>query len=431
MPQRASNFASRLSRTLSSIALGTVLIEAGSVFAEFRADFDDGGPIRRVDPTGSGGWSWYAGDGQARIDLTQHDGFARMKVDATEDELNIWWAVVRTRVDQGVRKPGSDISSHELRIEARVRVSHAPRRINLQLSSASTRHHEHLREFDIPAADVWHVVSMTSKGFPLRPEEPVYAQVAMMDWGRHIYSTDIDYLRVSLVDAADPPPDLGLPQEYHPPIPPVEELPEHAVAAANALIDELHPNLQLTPWGAGPIGNPQAGLLAVAPGQRALLRWDLSAWRGRKASGVATLELTTHDLTRRLQEDEELGRVRVLEILPTAPDWSEDEVTFNSFTGGGGLDAVVNSQPVIDVLIDPTPGTRNRIALPQTVVQRMLDGRNAGLALQALGPVHATFRALGGESDSDAPALRFRLVSDDPAGSAASPGNHASAGSIR
>jgi hypothetical protein len=379
--------------------------------ATFQTNFEGSHPIEKVGPLSAGGWSWYAGDGEAEVDFQKHDGYARMVVDARRDRYNIWWAVVRTRVDKSLQLSANPVTDHELLIEARVRVSHAPRRINLHLSTTGTSHYDHLREYDIPVAGVWHEVSMTTDEFPLQPGEPIFAQVAMMDWGRELHHTDIEYLRVKVVEVKNPPPDLGNPQRYHPPIPAIETLPELAVATEDALIDQYHPDLVITPWGNAAELNPSSRLLAVAPGQSALLKWDLSPWQSEAPVGVGTLELTTQSVTRRLVDDPELGRIRVVEILPNAPAWFQSAVTYNTLVGSeGDLANVLNTQPIIDVLIDPTPGARNRITIPQAVMQRLWEGRTTGLALHALGPIHANFYARENSPKEQAPALRFRTT---------------------
>jgi len=91
------------------------------------------------------------GDGTATMDFRQGgNGYASILVDATTDKCGIWWALIERKVSDTIdlklmRKP-----NHELRIEARVRVSHAPRRVNLQVATQrSTDDDANLMEYDI------------------------------------------------------------------------------------------------------------------------------------------------------------------------------------------------------------------------------------------------------------------------------------------
>lgn len=387
---------------------------AASAFSQFHADFESSEPITKVDPNEGGGWSWYSGDGEAKVDFLSREGYATMLVDAREDPLNIWWAIVRSRIDSDVDVQSLAEAGNELRIEARVRVSAAPRRINLQLFGPRNRLHEHLAEFDIPIADEWHRVSLTTSGFSAQAGDPLFCQLAMMDWGQEIYATDIDYLRVEVVDASTPLPSYGLPLIYHPPLPDRKSLPQVELVAADAAIDSQHPNTSLNDWGNPELGDDQPRLLPITPSQTALLKWNLSAYAGREAEGTAVLELTTHSLTRLLGDYEELGRLRVVEILGHAPEWDEETVSYQSFTGGSELTSVTNAQTVIDVEINPQPGFLNRIAISQPVMQRLLDGKSKGLALRALGPVNAVLYAHENTPADQVPVLRFALKDPQP-----------------
>jgi hypothetical protein len=68
-----------------------------------------------------------------------------------------------------MQKPG-----HEFRIEARVRSSHAPRRINLQIQTQRTTDYDsNLMEFDIPDTSNWRTFSMTTHGFDASPGDTI------------------------------------------------------------------------------------------------------------------------------------------------------------------------------------------------------------------------------------------------------------------
>ena len=79
------------------------------------------------------------------------DGYASILVDATTDRRGIWWALIKRNVSDHMDLQLLGRPDTELRIEARIRVSHAPRRVNLHLNTQrTTDFHSHLMEFDIP-----------------------------------------------------------------------------------------------------------------------------------------------------------------------------------------------------------------------------------------------------------------------------------------
>src|SRR5690349_7989233 len=166
--------------------------------AQFFDDFDN----LKLDP--DNGWFFKAGDGTATMDLRQGGpGYASIFVDGTTDRRGIWWALIERKVSDNMdltlmKKPG-----HEFRIEARVRSSHAPRRINLQvLTQRTTDYESQLMEYDIPDTDTWHTFSMTTHGFDAKPGDTIFGHMALMDWGLEKYRLDVDYIKVDLVDAA-------------------------------------------------------------------------------------------------------------------------------------------------------------------------------------------------------------------------------------
>lgn len=98
------------------------------------AQFFDGFDALKLEP--ENGWFFKAGDGTATMDFRHGGlGYASIFVDGTTDKRGIWWALVERKVSEKMdlsllKKPG-----HEFRIEARIRSSHAPRRVNLQILS--------------------------------------------------------------------------------------------------------------------------------------------------------------------------------------------------------------------------------------------------------------------------------------------------------
>ena len=86
-------------------------------------------------------------------------------MDGTTDKRGIWWALVERKVSDKMNLSLMQKPGHEFRIEARVRSSHAPRRVNLQiLTQRTTDYDSHLMEYDVPDTGNWHTISMTTHG---------------------------------------------------------------------------------------------------------------------------------------------------------------------------------------------------------------------------------------------------------------------------
>jgi hypothetical protein len=145
------------------------------------------------------GWSVAAGDGNVSISFIQQEGFASILVDASQDKRNIWWAIIRGQVS-GLNMKKLIEPENELRVEARIKVSHAPRRVNLHFNhQRTTDFHSHLMEYDIPDTNNWHIISMTTRDFGVRENDKINVQMALMDWGLGKYRVDVDYLSVDVV----------------------------------------------------------------------------------------------------------------------------------------------------------------------------------------------------------------------------------------
>src|SRR5205814_10288987 len=147
----------RMLRTCS-FSLSIFLFSGALAQAQFIDNFD--GPSVQLDSEGIKGWLFRPGDGTATMDFRQGgEEYASIFVDATTDKRGIWWALIERKVSDHMdltlmQKPG-----HEFRIEARVRSSHAPRRVNLQvLTQRTTDYESQLMECDIPDTDNWHTI---------------------------------------------------------------------------------------------------------------------------------------------------------------------------------------------------------------------------------------------------------------------------------
>ncbi len=383
---------------LRSLLAGLLVGICAPASAQFADEFDD---------DDLDGWTFATGDGNATMTMLTGDGAAAVMVDASKDRHNVWWALIKREVSRSLDLTRLNEPHHELRIEARIRVSHAPRRVNLHLNTQrTTDFHTHLMEFDIPDTTGWHTISMTTRGFDARPGDTVNGQMALMDWGRGSYRVELDYFRVDVVDTNRVGPDYGEPIPYHPPLPAPETFTRHVDVAADAVIDIQHPDLNLDRWRTG----DRTPVLIVDGTRYVLLRWDPGQFKGLRAAGPGLLTLTTYGRQRADYEWEEFGRIRVVEIVGGDPNWSEDGVTLHRFTEGRPLEDVVNGQMIIDVEPAAGKGDTTYVTISRPVLQRLIDGTTRGLILRPLGPISASFYAREHDAGAQAPTLHFSTV---------------------
>jgi hypothetical protein len=373
--------------------------------SQFRDDFDS----VKTDPAGINGWCLATGDGTATMALRQESpGHASILVDATRDRRGIWWALAERTVAatmdlRPLRTPG-----HEVRIEARIRVSHAPRRVNLQvLTNHATDDYAHLMEFDIPDTTGWHTISMTTHGFHLGPRDTIIAHIALMDWGLDKYRVDLDYVKVEIVDIATAGPDQGSAVPYHPPIAAPDSFAQNVTVAHDSTIDLENTEVNLDDWSVQD-GSKRVRLLAVDGTHDVILRWDLRPFAGRKVSGHGLLELTTHSVQRKAESIKDFGLIRVVEILGGDARWNQRTVTTQSLLHRQPLDRVLNPQMIIDWPVTEGDGRKTYLTISNPVLQRLIDGQTLGIAIKPLGAISATFHALE-DAPNLAPRLRFNL----------------------
>lgn len=378
----------------------------GSASAQFRDDFN--GPLK-LDREGVKGWSFFAGEGKATIDLKQGDGFASISVDATKDKRGVWWALIKRAVSDALdlsrlRDPG-----WALRVEARIRVSDAPRRVNLHFNTQKTTDfHSHLMEYDIADAESWHTISMTTHGFDARPGDTVNAQMALMDWGLGKYRVDIDYFKVDVVNAAQAGPDLGDPVPYHPPVADPRSFAHKIPAAQDGMIDLQNPDVNFKNWYVRE-GGPRTEVLTVSGSQVVILRWDLRGLAGKKVAGAGLLEMTTKLVERTSDDLPDFGQVRVVEIIGGDPRWTRTVVTANSLYLGRPSDQVLLPQMIIDWPITEGEGGKTYFTISRPSLQRLIDGKTLGLALRPLGAINASFYTKGDQDGKNAPRLLFNI----------------------
>jgi hypothetical protein len=408
-----SEYHSRLLAKLGAGNIALLLLSVLSLAAFAHAQFIDNfnGPAVALDPDGLKGWLFRAGDGTATMDLRQGgDGFASVFVDGTTDKRGIWWALIERKASDHMdlslmQKPG-----HEFRIQARIRVSHAPRRVNLQVATQrSTDYDANLMEYDIADTDHWHVISMTTHGFDAKPGDTVFAHMALMDWGLEKYRVDVDYIKVDIVDPATAGPDLGDPIPYHPPVASPAKFSNHVPVAQDSTLDLVDTDINENDWSMEDKTRGKINLLAVDETHDVILRWDLSKFAGKKVADHGLLELTTYSMQRKAAYVKDFGLIRVVEILGGDPAWDQKTVTTDSFCHYEPLNRVLNTQMIIDWPVAPQDGSKTYLTISKTVLQRMIDGKTQGIAIKALGALDASFYSMEDEQGKFSARLHFNL----------------------
>jgi hypothetical protein len=339
------------------------------------------------------GWFHVTGDGTPTMSLEQKDGFIRYKVDATTDEHGVWWTFIKRDITAHLDLEKLKDPAYELRVEARVRGSHAPRRVNFMINTQrTTNFHEHLREYELANTTDWHTISMTTKDFDVVPGDTVFVQFCVTDWGSGEYYVDVDYYRADVVRGDEAGPDKGEPLVYHPQIPERSTFAHHVDVAHDSVISSEFADVNFNDWGVQE-RDGTARTLALGAQEWIVLRWDLERYRGQQASGAGLLELTTQslgiggDYVRGMGKDlgEEFPRVRVIEILGGDPVWDQASVTYDSLTQRAKYEDVFNTQMIIDLELGAKPGEKTYFTLPRPVMQRLLDGKAKGLMIRPLG----------------------------------------------
>lgn len=384
-----------------------LLLIAGISRAQFYDDFNK----NKIE-----GWFFFTGDGNVSMDLVQMEGFARIRIDATKDQHNVWWAIIKRDISGFVDLSKLHDPAYELRVEARVRLSAAPRRLNFMINTQrTTNFHEHLMEFDIPDISNWHVISYTTKNLDVRPGDTLYVQLDATDLGWDKYYVDIDYYRTDVVNVKTAGPDKGVTVPYHPPIPDVITFSHHLSVAHDCLINPEFPDINFNDWRIS-TPNGDANGFSVSGNQWAILKWDLRKFKDRKVDQAGLLELTTLALAKGGNYSEvygadfgmELGKIRVIEILSGDPEWDQEKVTYENFTQGKTYAAVFNTQMIYDAELTVTSGGKIFITISRPVMQRLLDGTTRGLLIRPLGAIDAAFFASENKSGQE-PKLHFNL----------------------
>ncbi|HEY0282030.1 MAG TPA: hypothetical protein VGC27_05350, partial [Rhizomicrobium sp.] len=160
------------------------------------------------------GWQVFTGSGEAKATLTAKNHHALMTVDARRDRRNIYWALIKHSISDGIDRSLLGTPGREVRVEIKLRISDAPRRVHIQINHTRTTDvHATLREFDLPDTN-WHVISYTTENFDAKPTDDVFVSLGMTDMGRAIYTSEIEYVKADIVDPGKTGPDLGPPLRY-------------------------------------------------------------------------------------------------------------------------------------------------------------------------------------------------------------------------
>jgi len=404
--------ASCVARTLRicPLASSVLLLSAALAQAQFIDNFD--GPSVQLDPEGLNGWLFRPGDGTATMDLRQGgDGYASIFVDATTDRRGIWWALIERKVSDHMDLSPMQKPGHQFRIEARIRVSHAPRRVNLQVATQrSTDYDANLMEYDIADTTNWHVISMTTHEFDARPGDTVFGHMALMDWGLEKYRVDVDYIKVDIVDPATAGPDKGDPIPYHPPVASPTNFSEHVDVAQDSIIDLVDTDINENDWSVEDKARGKINLLSVDESHHAILRWNLSRFAGKKVADHGLLELTTYSVQRKAGYVKDFGLIRVVEILGGDSEWEQNNVTTDSFCHYEPLNRALNTQMIIDWPVSPGDGEKTYLTISKTVVQRLIDGKTHGIAIKALGAIDASFYSMENQYGKYSARLHFNVA---------------------
>jgi hypothetical protein len=249
---------------------------------------------------------------------------------------------------------------------------------------------------------------MTTGNFRHAAGKPLLGQVSFMDWGNTgIYELAVDYLQVDVVKRSQVGPDKGQPLPYRPPLADAAQFGLELPAVADVTLDRQYPDLNLAAWVAD--GGVSGPLLAVDGSRIALLRWDLSALRGKKVKGPGQFEFYSQSVYRLAQNPKDFGEVRICEILGGPPDWPEESVTLESLLGGQPEAGVFNEQTIVDVAVAPGPDGKTTVTISQPVLQRLVDGQTKGLVIKSLGAISAVLRDADADGGKYAGRLRLNV----------------------
>ncbi len=361
------------------------------------------------------GWFLLTGDGNAAISLEPRNGYATMTVDGTKDKYNCYWTLIKRDVTSFLDLAKLKDPNYQLRVEAKVRLHDAPRRLNFMVNTnRTTDFHIDLMEYDIADTTSWHVISMTTKKFDARPGDTVYVQLCATDFGLEKYSLDMDYYRSDIVHVKDAGEDQGEPIPYHPAIPKTGYFSHHLPVAQDGMINPDSPEVNFNDWHVTEKGK-KVRTITVAENMWGILKWDFTPFKNVQVSEAGLLELTTHsvqlggDYIKAYGEDFgiEFPKIRVIEILAGDAAWDQKSVTCNSLTGGSKYSSVFNAQMIYDFDVTCEPGGKNYITISRPVMERLINGQTKGLLIRPLGAIVASFHASENQAGKYGAKLHF------------------------
>ncbi len=376
--------------------------------AQFLDEFDKG----KIE-----GWFTMVGDGTPGMSFIPHSGYATISVDGTKDKYNVYWTLIKRDITNWLDLKKLEDPKYQLRVEAKVRVHNAPRRVNFMVNTnRTTDFHKDLMEFDIPDTTNWHVISMTTKKFDAKPGDTVYAQLCVTDYGLEKYNVDIDYYSADIVNVKEIGPDKGHLVPYHPPIPAIGKFSNHLDVNQDCIINTDFPEVNFNDYHVKE-NDGNVYLMNISADQWGILRWDFSNYKNKKAVEAGLLELTTKAVNlggkyiKAFGEDFgiEFGKVRVIEILNGDGEWDQNTVTYNSLTKGKKYSEVFNSQMIYDFDVIEEKDGKNFITISQPVLQRLIDGTTKGLLLRPLGAIDVSFYSMENQKKSNIAKLHFNI----------------------
>ena len=364
------------------------------------------------------GWYCMTGDGAAKMDFVPMNGYARILIDATKDRDNVYWTLIKRNVTAYLDLNKLKDPAFQLRVEAKVRVHNAPRRVNMMVNTNRTTNYDiDLMEYDIPDTTEWYTISMTTKKFDALPGDTVYVQLCVTDYGLGKYYVDLDYYRADIVNVNLAGPDKGELVPYHPPVPGLNTFSYHLPVAHDCVINSDFPEVNFNNWHVKE-QKGEARILTVNANQWVILRWDLDHSKNLKVDGPGLLELTTQSVPKGGNYIEaygedfgiEFGKIKVIEILGGDPVWDQQKVTYNNFIQGHTYSEVFNTQTIYDSDVSEESGSKNYITISKPVLQRMLDGKTKGLLIRPLGAIDASFYASENKTGNNGPKLHFTVM---------------------
>jgi hypothetical protein len=387
------------------IAAALVLFAGAACAAPFLEDFK--GKALALDQKAAEGWGAYTGSGEATVKFFQKNGHGIMEVDGRKDRRNIYWAIVKHDLSKFIDARELLAPGKAIRMEVKVRISEAPRRVHFQVNTNRTTDFDaNLREFDLPDTD-WHVLSWTRSDLDVKAGDHIAVTFGMTDMGRAVYRCEFAYIKAEVVDAATAGPDKGSPLVYRPEMPVPETFANVVPVSEDAVIDAAYPWVNYSAWSnmSDPEGSQGVEVLSVSGTQTSILKFDLSKFAGKTVDGWGWLELTTDHVDWAPTNQEEFGWLRAVEIKGGDPGWTRATVTRDSFLQGKPELEALNGQLIVDAAPAFHRGERTLIRINPAVLARLISGKTKGLAIYPQGAINASF----GSSQSPNPRYRPKL----------------------